>query len=60
MIDLPDLRELVALPFDRHEEATGITKLGIPKHAQRRFDTEGLFWAAPFACLVLEVAGTNS
>lgn len=49
MIDLPDVRELVALPFDAQSEVTGITNLGIPKHAQRRFDTDGLFWAAPFA-----------
>lgn len=49
MIELPDARALVALPFDAQSEFTGITKLAIPKHAQRRFDREGLFWAAPFA-----------
>jgi hypothetical protein len=49
MIDLPDVRALVALPFDAQSEATGITNLGMPKNAQRRFDIEGLFWAAPFA-----------
>jgi hypothetical protein len=50
MIDLPDvMRALVALPFDAHAEVTGITNLTIPKVAQRSFDTNGLFWAAPFA-----------
>lgn len=49
MIDLPDVRALVALPFDPQSDFTGITKLALPQHAQRRFDTAGLFWAAPFA-----------
>ncbi|MCA9857401.1 MAG: hypothetical protein H6709_02010 [Kofleriaceae bacterium] len=49
MIELPDLRALVALPFDAQSDVLGISNLGRPKNAQRRFDTTGLFWAAPFA-----------
>ncbi|MCC6994056.1 MAG: hypothetical protein IT370_05445, partial [Deltaproteobacteria bacterium] len=50
MIELPfALRGLAALPLDAHAEATGITNLAFPRNAQKSFDTDGMFWAAPFA-----------
>lgn len=49
MTRLPDVRALVALPFETEwKKVTGFGRLPRPV-AQRQFDSSGLWWAVPFA-----------
>jgi hypothetical protein len=49
MTPLPDVRSLIALPFDNVANSTGLHGIGEPKIARALFDREGLWWAVPFA-----------
>jgi hypothetical protein len=49
MIELPDVKALIQLPFDSRAESTGIRNLYEPQIQRTEFDSLGLWWTVPFA-----------